>query len=211
MTVKLIHCTPEAEKHIAFCARVSSTNQTNPEFEKLISYLIRNKHWSPLEMASLCVEINTSRSIAAQILRHRSFSFQEFSQRYSKIDSYVPSNARRQDLKNKQNSIDDLPQESKDWLKETQEALWTESYSKYNEALSKGIAKEVARDLLPLATSTKMYVHGSLRSWITYLMVRMDTSTQKEHRDIAVQVWEIFKVQFPTIAKALINIDAIFY
>jgi thymidylate synthase (FAD) len=210
MRVKFIHCTPEAEKHIAYCARVSSSNQDNPEFEKLLTYLIKHKHWSPMEMATMCVEINTSRAIAAQILRHRSFSIQEFSQRYSKVDGYEPSTPRRQDLKNKQNSIDDLSEENKDWFNDTQSELWRASHTKYNEALSKGIAKEIARDLLPLSTSTKLYMHGSIRSWITYLMVRMDASTQKEHRDIAIEIWNIFKEQFPTISKTLNNVSDVF-
>lgn len=203
MKVKYVHSTPDAEAVVAYCARVSSPNQDNPEYEKLIRYLIKHKHWSPMEMASLCVEIETSRAIAPQILRHRSFSFQEFSARYSQVQDCEVYPARRQDLKNKQNSIDDMNDEDKEWFKRAQTDNWDEAYSLYIQALDKGVAKEVARTLLPMNASTKLYVHGNLRSWIHYIQVRTDPSTQLEHREIAEECKKIFIEKFPVIAKAL--------
>jgi thymidylate synthase (FAD) len=203
MNVTLVHCTPEAEKIIAYCARVSSPNQDNPEYEKLIRYLIKHKHWSPLEMASMCVEITTTRAIAPQILRHKSMYFQEFSQRYSEAMDYQVTSARRQDLKNKQNSIDDMSEEDKQWFEVEQHRVWTHSYNAYKEALDRGIAKEVARTLLPLGTETKLYMHGTLRSWCHYIALRTAQDTQLEHRLIAEECKKIFMEQFPTIAKAL--------
>lgn len=202
-TVNLVHITPEAEKHIAYCARVSSPNQENPEFEKLIKYLIKHKHWSPFEMANVCLEVVTSRGISAQLLRHRSFSFQEFSQRYAEAPSTVTYPARRQDLKNKQNSIDDMSEDDKIWFRNAQEDVAALAHQLYNQALKKGIAKEQARFLLPLNTETKLYINGSIRSWIHYIEVRSDASTQKEHRDIALQAKAILSKELPTIAKAL--------
>lgn len=201
--VTLVHVTPEAEKHIAYCARVSSPNQENPEFEKLIKYLIKHKHWSPFEMANVCLEVVTSRGISAQLLRHRSFSFQEFSQRYAEAPSTVTYPARRQDLKNKQNSIDDMSEDDKIWFRNAQEDVAALAHQLYNQALKKGIAKEQARFLLPLNTETKLYINGSIRSWIHYIEVRSDASTQKEHRDIALQAKAILSKELPTIAKAL--------
>jgi thymidylate synthase (FAD) len=203
--VKLIHNTYEAEKFIVYMARVSSPNQDNPEQDRLLKYLIKYKHWSPFEMASMCVEITTSRAIAAQILRHRSFNFQEFSQRYSKIGSntFTVCEARKQDEKNRQNSIDNLPQDTKDWFRKAQEEVSTRSYELYEEAINKDIAKECARFLLPLSTETKMYMHGTLRNWIHYINLRTEAGVQKEHRDIALQIKEIFIEKFPIIAKAL--------
>lgn len=203
MSVKLIHVTPNTEATIAYCARVSSSNQENPEFEKLIKYLIKHKHWSPFEMATMCVEINTTRAIAAQILRHKSFNFQEFSQRYSEVQVFISCEARRQDLKNKQNSTDDLPEDIKAWFDQAQGDVVALSSKLYQEAISKGIAKECARFLLPLSTQTRLYMHGTIRSFIHYVDVRTDASTQKEHREIALLVKDIMKDQFPTIAKAL--------
>jgi thymidylate synthase (FAD) len=190
---------------IAYCARVSNpNNQNNLETEsKLLKYLIQHSHWSPYEMSSMCVEIKTGRDIAAQILRHRSFSFQEFSQRYSKVSSYEKRPARRQDLKNKQNSIDDLEQSTKDWFMVAQDQVWNTSEKLYNEALEKGIAKELARSLLPLNTSTTLYMHGTIRSWIHWIEVRSDKSTQLEHRELAEQVKTILIKECPNIAKAL--------
>lgn len=202
-SVKLVHVTPDAEAHIAYCARVSSPNQDNPEYSKLIKYLIKYNHWSPFEMATLCVEIETTRGIAPQILRHRSFSFQEFSQRYSQAMDYEEYPARRQDEKNRQNSIDDLDDHSKEWFKRAQEDNWDEAYHLYIQALNKGIAKELARTLLPMGAKTKLNMHGSIRSWIHYIEVRTHESTQKEHRDIALAVKQIFIEQFPEISKAL--------
>ena len=201
--VKLIHITPDAEKHIAYCARVSSPNQENPEFSKLIKYLIKHKHWSPLEMASMCVEITTSRAISPQILRHRSFSFQEFSQRYSAAQQFEIYDARRQDEKNKQNSIDDLSNEVQEWFHEAQSKVIVTASELYSEALNRGIAKECARSLLPLNTTTKLYMHGTVRSFVHYVQVRADVSTQLEHREIAEEIKKIMIQELPTIASAL--------
>lgn len=201
--VKFVHCTPNAETHIAYCARVSSPNQDNPEIDKLIAYLIKHKHWSPFEMASMCLEISTTRAISPQILRHRSFSFQEFSQRYAEVLEYEKYPARRQDTKNRQNSIDDLSEDDKIWFGLMQELQWESSERVYQQALKRGIAKELARTLLPLGTSTKLYMHGTLRSWIHYIELRTDSSTQKEHRDIAEACKKIFIEQFPAISKGL--------
>lgn len=203
MQVKLIHITPDAEKHIAYCARVSSPNQDNPEYAKLIRYCVKNSHYSILEMASMCLEITTTRAISPQILRHRSFSFQEFSQRYAEAASYESYTARRQDLKNKQNSIDDMSEDDLQWFTDAQRQVWDSSYGLYEEALAKGIAKEQARALLPLNTVTKLYMHGTIRSWVHFIQVRTDPSTQKEHRDIAMAAKKIFIEQFPTIAEAM--------
>lgn len=202
--VKLIHITPNAEQLIAYIARVSSINQDNPEYEKLISYLIKMKHWSPFEMVNFCVEINTSRAIAQQILRHRSFSFQEFSMRYSEVPEEITFvGARRQDKTNRQNSFDDLSTEDRIWFLEAQEKNWKQLRSDYQEALNRGIAKESARFLLPLGTPTKIYMNGNVRSWITYIMLRTEESTQFEHREIALQIKDIFIQEFPITAKAL--------
>lgn len=204
MKVKLIHISPEAEKHIAYCARVSNPqNQDNPEFSKLVTYLIKHKHWSPFEMGSACLEIETSRGIAAQILRHRSFSFQEFSQRYSEANEFENYDARRQDLKNKQNSIDDMSLDDRIWFQNAQTDMCVQSQKLYSQALKRGIAKEQARFLLPLSTRTRLYMHGSIRSWIHYVEVRTDPSTQKEHREIALEVKNILSKELPCIAKAL--------
>lgn len=201
--VRLIHITPDCEKHIAYCARVSSPNQDNPEFEKLLKYLVKHKHWSPLEMGSACLEIQTSRAISPQILRHRSFSFQEFSLRYSQATSFETYEARRQDDKNRQNSIDDLPEATKEWFKRAQERHNDEACYLYETALQHGIAKEQARMLLPLSTSTKLYMHGTIRSWVHYFDVRCGPDTQLEHRQIALAARDLLKQQLPTIAEAL--------
>lgn len=201
--VKLISITPNAESIIGYCARVSSDNQNNPDVSKLLAYCIKNKHWSIFEMANLCLEIETGRDISPQILRHRSFSFQEFSQRYSKVNTFVKRQARRQDSKNRQNSIDDVSDADKSWFDAVQQKTWSESYELYNDALNRGIAKECARSLLPLNTKTKLYMNGTIRSWITYIQVRTDPSTQLEHREIAEACKSIFKEQLPIIAKAL--------
>lgn len=203
MNVKLIHVTPDAEKHIAYCARVSSPHQENPQYEKLLKYLIKHKHWSPYEMASMCMEITTSRGIAAQILRHRSFSFQEFSQRYAEATEFEIYPARRQDLKNKQNSIDDMSEDTRIWFKNIQGDINKMSHTIYEQALRMGIAKEQARFLLPLSTQTKLYMHGNIRSFIHWIEVRSDESTQLEHREIALKAKEIFKEHLPVISKAL--------
>jgi len=200
---KLVWISPEAEKHIAYCARVSSSHQDNPEYAKLIAYCIKHNHWSILEQANMCIEINTSRAISAQILRHRSFNFQEFSQRYASVQSFEVYEARRQDTKNRQNSVSDMSNEDEKWFEEQQEVVQENSERIYNEALAKGIAKEQARFLLPMSSSTKMYMNGTVRSWVHYIQVRIDESTQKEHRDIAEEIKKIFIEQMPIISEAL--------
>lgn len=204
MKVKLIHATQDAEKHIAYMGRVSNVHyQDNPSYEKLFAYLIRNKHWSPFEMASACVEINTTRDIARQILRHRSFHFQEFSQRYADatdLGDMVKRECRMQDTKNRQNSLecDD------DWLhegwSEAQRKVWQVAKVAYQTALERGVAKEQARALLPEGlTPSRMYMHGTLRDWIHYIQVRTDPTTQKEHRDIANEIHGLLHEQFPSV------------
>lgn len=201
---KLIAVTPDAENIIAYCARVSSPNQDNPKISGLLKYMIREGHWSPFEMANMVVEIYTSRAIAQQILRHRSFSFQEFSQRYSEVDRPLIYGARRQDDKNRQNSIDDMEEEERLWFIKAQIDVSHLAFERYWEALDKGIAKEVARFLLPMSAETKLYMNGTLRSWIHYIQLRSpEHGTQKEHSDIVVEIKELFIKQFPIISEAL--------
>jgi thymidylate synthase (FAD) len=188
---------------VAYCARVSSPHQETPDYEKLLSYCIQNRHWSVFEMVDMTVEIVTSRAISPQILRHRSFCFQEFSMRYAKAQAIERYEPRRQDTKNRQNSLDDLDAETVKWFGEAQEMVASKGMELYEEALEKGIAKECARVLLPLGTQTRLYMKGSVRSWIHYLEVRTDKSTQKEHRDIAEAVMKIFTGQFPVTSRAL--------
>jgi thymidylate synthase (FAD) len=170
---------------------------------KLISYLIENRHWSPFEMVHMTVEIKTSRAIAQQILRHRSFSFQEFSQRYAVATENEIYPARRQDVKNRQNSIDDMDDATKFWFDAAQGAVDKVSSEYYKEALAKGIAKEQARFLLPLSTATTLYMSGTIRSWIHYIQLRADVATQLEHREIAEGIKAIFVEQFPCTSEAL--------
>jgi len=205
MQVNLISVTPKAEELMGYCARVSSPdNQDNPEYAKLLKYCAKNGHWSVFEMADCCLEITTSRAIAQQILRHRSFNFQEFSQRYAKVSAgFECYPARSQDVKNRQNSIDNMSDEDKAWFDAAQKNVQEISQTLYEEALDLGIAKEQARFLLPLSTTTKLYMKGSVRSWIHYLNVRTDPSTQLEHREVALAVKAIFIEQFPITAKAL--------
>lgn len=207
MKVKLIHSTTHAEEEIVYAARVSNPkNQNNMDTApKLIKYLIKHKHWSPFEMASMCVEIETSRAIAAQILRHRSFSFQEFSQRYADVSDlgFELVEPRRQDTKNRQNSIADLPAEDCDWFLNTMIGIQETAKLAYNEALKRGVAKEQARFLLPLNTTTRLYMHGNVRSWVHYIDLRCANGTQKEHQEIAEECKKIFNKQFPAIAEAL--------
>lgn len=189
---------------IAYIARVSSAKQDNPNYAGLIRYCMNHGHWSILETANACFEIETSRAIAPQILRHRSFSFQEFSQRYSAVDKsgielFV---ARRQDNKNRQNSIDDISPEIKKEWEERQLKNWKSSFEHYSWALNNEIAKETARAVLPMQTSTKMYMNGTIRSWVHYINLRADPSTQKEHRDIANAIKEHFIKQYPVVAEA---------
>lgn len=200
--VKLISVTPEAEKTIMYCARVSNPSNQDSDNPKLLDYCIKHGHWSIFEMAHMTVEIETSRAIAAQILRHKSFAFQEFSQRYAEVQSFQLYEPRRQDNKNRQNSIDDLEAKDVDWFMNAMIGIHTSSKALYDEALRRGIAKECARFLLPLTTTTKLYMTGSLRSWIHYLDLRCGNGTQLEHKEIADQIKDIFKEQFPIISKA---------
>jgi thymidylate synthase (FAD) len=188
---------------IAYCARVSSPHQETVDYQKLLAYCIEHKHWSIFEMVDMSVEIITSRAISPQILRHKSFQFQEFSQRYAKAQEIERYQPRRQDSKNRQNSLDDLDDTTKLWFAEAQERMASTALEQYNLALEKGIAKECARVLLPLGTQTKLYMKGSVRSWIHYLEVRTDKSTQQEHREIALEIQKIFITQFPVTAAAL--------
>lgn len=203
--VKLVWVTPQSEQLISHCARVSSNNQQNPEYVKLLSYCMNNGHWSVFEMASMCVEIVTSRAISAQILRHRSFSFQEFSQRYAETQKQIIYKARRQDAKNRQNSIDDLASSIKNWFEDAQDKVNYSAMTLYKEALEKGIAKEQARFLLPMSSETKIYMTGNIRSWIHYLKVRTGNGTQLEHQEIAENILNIIKKEMPVIYKLIIN------
>ena len=215
--VKLIWVTPNAEEMITRMARVSApSNQNNMETApKLLCYLIKHKHWSPYEMANMCVEINTTRAISPQILRHRSFSFQEFSQRYadiSDVGSIILPHLRSQDYKNRQNSNDDLKERlGGDKLAGYYRRMSTileDSKHLYNEMISEGVAKESARFVLPLAAPTRLYMNGTLRSFIHYLQVRCDPSTQLEHREIAEGIKEIFCKQFPIIGEVVFSTDS---
>jgi len=188
---------------IAYCARVSSPHQETLDYQKLLAYCIEHKHWSIFEMVDMSVEIITSRALSPQILRHKSFQFQEFSQRYAKAQEIERYQPRRQDSKNRQNSLDDLDDATKLWFAEAQERMASTALEQYNLALEKGIAKECARVLLPLGTQTKLYMKGSVRSWVHYLEVRTDKSTQQEHREIALEIQKIFITQFPVTAAAL--------
>jgi thymidylate synthase (FAD) len=208
MNVQLVWATPNAEEMITRMARVSAPkNQDNMETApRLLRYLIKNKHWSPYEMANMCVEIETTRAISPQILRHRSFSFQEFSQRYadtSELGSAVIPHLRRQDQKNRQNSIDDLSADVVAAYYRRISELYEDAEHLYREMVSSGVAKECARAVLPIATKTKMYMNGTLRSWIHYLQLRCDVSTQLEHRQIAEEIKQIFCEQFPIIGEAV--------
>ena len=206
--VCLVSVTPDAEKTIGYIARVSNpNNQENPKVEKLLEYCIKHGHWSIFEQAHMTLEINTSRAIGAQILRHRSFTFQEFSQRYADtnlLDSMIPvPDLRSQDSKNRQNSNDDIPQEKKEEYQALIARHFSEAMDLYNALLQEGVAKECARFVLPLATPTKLYMTGSARSWIHYINLRTANGTQKEHMDIANLVRDHFICNFPTISKAL--------
>ena len=208
MTVKLISITPDAEQTMAYIARVSNpANQDNQNYAKLLAYCIKHNHWSVFEQATMTLEIETTRGIAAQVLRHRSFTFQEFSQRYadsSLLSDYIPvPELRRQDTKNRQNSTDDLPEDVKGdlWLKINDH--FEEAMTLYKKLLDSGVAKECARFVLPLATPTRIYMTGSCRSWIHYINLRSANGTQKEHMDIALACKEVFKEQFPSVSEAL--------
>ena len=204
---KLIWVTPDAEALIGKIARVSNpANEDNPDVERLIKYLIKHKHWSPFEMASMCVEIHTTRAVAPQILRHRSFSFQEFSQRYAiPTDTFatVLPELRRQDTKNRQNSIDDLPEETTDYYKQRIDDHFRQGVELYESLLHSGVAKECARSVLPLNTVTRLYMSGTVRSWLHYVDLRSANGTQSEHMQIAQSVREIINEQLPTVARAM--------
>ena len=206
--IKLVSVTPDAEKLMAYVARVSNPkNQDNDKFAGLLKYCINHGHWSVFEQAFMSVEINTTRGLAAQILRHRSFTYQEFSQRYadsSLLGESIPlPELRRQDDKNRQNSIDDIPEEQQKRLKNQISRHFFEAMDLYNELIREGIAKECARFVLPLASPTRIYMTGSVRSWVHYVDLRTGHGTQKEHMDIANACKDILIEQFPVCAKAL--------
>lgn len=208
MTAKLISVTPDAEKHIAYCARVSNpSNQGNDSFEGLIKYCIKHKHWSIFEQAFMTIELETTRAIAAQVLRHRSFTYQEFSQRYADssllMDKIPLPELRRQDTKNRQNSTDDLDPFIVQKLEMQMQTLFDSSMALYQQMLGHGIAKECARNVLPMCVPTRMYMSGSVRSWVHYIDLRSANGTQKEHMDLANACKAIFVEQFPVIAQAL--------
>ena len=206
--VRLVQSTPKPEETMAYIARVSNpNNQDNPSFEGLLKYCINHGHWSVFEQAYMTLEIETSRAIAAQVLRHRSFTFQEFSQRYadsSMLASSIPvPELRGQDYKNRQNSLDNVDAFKRQTFEIAIQKYFTEGMDLYQTMLDAGIAKECARMVLPLATPTKIYMTGSCRSWVHYIDLRSAHGTQKEHMDIAVQAKSIFCEQYPTVGKAL--------
>ena len=208
MTVKLISITPDAEKTMAYVARVSNpANQENDNYAGLLKYCIKHNHWSVFEQSFMTLEIETNRGIAAQILRHRSFTYQEFSQRYadtSLLTDYIPiPDLRRQDTKNRQNSIDDIPEYTKLKLQGEIAEHFAAANALYKRLLNAGVAKESARFVLPLATPTRIYMSGSCRSWITYIALREKSGTQKEHMDIAKACKAVFAEQFPSCYEAL--------
>ena len=207
MNVRLVSITPDAEKTMAYIARVSNpNNQENEKYAGLLKYCIKHNHWSVFEQATMTLEIETTRAIAAQILRHRSFTFQEFSQRYADtqlLETIELPELRRQDSKNRQNSIDDLDPKVVDTLNRQMNTLFSSAFALYNQMLEEGVAKECARMVLPLCTPTKIYMTGSCRSWIHYINLRSAHGTQKEHMDIAKQCACIFAGQFPAVSEAL--------
>ena len=207
MKVQLITVTPDAEKNMAFVARVSNpNNQDNENFSGLLKYCIKHQHWSVFEQAHMTLEIETTRAIAAQILRHRSFTFQEFSQRYAQsheLGEIQLPELRRQDVKNRQNSIDDLDADVVDKLNRQMITLFSSAESLYKQMIDKGVAKECARMVLPLCTPTRIYMTGSVRSWIHYINLRSAHGTQKEHMEIAESCKDVFKEQFPVVSEAL--------
>ena len=205
---KLISVTPDAEKHMAYCARVSNpNNQENEKFSGLLKYCVKHQHWSIFEQAYMTLEINTTRGVAAQVLRHRSMTYQEFSQRYadsSLLAEEIPlPELRRQDTKNRQNSIDDVDPFVVQKYEMLMQQHFKEAMDLYKKMLDDGIAKECARFVLPLATPTRLYMTGSVRSWIHYIDLRTGHGTQKEHMEIAEGCKKIFIEQFPVVAEAL--------
>ena len=201
---KLVWITPDAEKLIGKIARVSNpANEDNPKVVGLLKYLIKHKHWSPFEMASMCLEIETTRAIAPQILRHRSFSFQEFSQRYAVATEFELPHLRRQDVVNRQNSIDDIPQWVNEYFGSDIANHFCEGMKLYERMLEAGVAKECARAVLPMNTKTRLYMSGTIRSWLHYIDLRSWHGTQWEHTQIALNALDIIKEQLPTIAEAM--------
>lgn len=208
---KLIWITPDAEEEIAYLARVSNpAGQNNSETApRLIKYLIKHAHWSPFEMASMCVEINTTRAISPQILRHRSMKFQEFSQRYADVGSLGTASLphlRRQDVKNRQNSIDDLPAAMKQDYYRRIASHYENGDHLYSELVSNGVAKECAREILPLGSPTRLYMKGDIRSFLFYVKVRGGPETQLEHREIALEIKDIIKQEMPIIHDAFFEL-----
>tara|TARA_B100000700_G_scaffold66643_1_gene73467 strand:+ start:203 stop:850 length:648 start_codon:yes stop_codon:yes gene_type:complete len=207
MTVKLVSITPDAEQTMAYIARVSNpSNQENEKYSGLLKYCIKHNHWSVFEQSTMTVEIETTRAIAAQILRHRSFTFQEFSQRYADtnlLEAIQLPELRRQDTKNRQNSIDDLDPEVVEKLNKQMKTLFSSGQALYNQMIESGVAKECARMVLPLCTPTRIYMTGSCRSWIHYINLRSGHGTQKEHMVIAKAVKDVFVEQFPAVSEAL--------
>ena len=214
MNVQLVTVTPDAEKTMGYVARVSNpANQENPNVAGLLKYCAKHQHWSVFEQAFMTLEISTTRAIAQQILRHRSFTYQEFSQRYADSTllgfEKIPLPAlRRQDTKNRQNSIDDLDPFEVQNLELQMQTLFDSSMALYEQMLKRGVAKECARNVLPLCVPTKMYMSGSVRSWIHYINLRSANGTQKEHMDVANACKDIFIEQFPIVAEALEWTDA---
>ena len=206
--IKLVSVTPLAEKHMAYVARVSNPkNQDSDNFSGLLKYCIKHGHWSVFEQAFMTIEINTTRGLAAQILRHRSFTYQEFSQRYADV-SYIREDIplpelRSQDLKNRQNSVDDVDPKVVETFNKEMREHFDKSIDLYKKMLHAGIAKECARFVLPLATPTRLYMTGSVRSWIHYIDLRSAHGTQKEHMDLVENIRSLFKEQFPTVSEAL--------
>ena len=208
MNVKFVSITPDAEKMMAYIARVSNpSNQQNENYSGLLKYCIKHNHWSVFEQSSMTLEIETTRGLAAQILRHRSFTFQEFSQRYADtklLDTEIPvPDLRSQDTKNRQNSNDDIPQEKKEEYQALIARHFEDSMNLYNSLLENGVAKECARFVLPLATPTRLYMTGSCRSWIHYINLRSAHGTQREHMDVVAKARSIFVEQFPSVSEAL--------
>jgi thymidylate synthase (FAD) len=207
MKVELVSITPDAEKTMAYIARVSNpNNQDNEKFAGLLRYCIQHNHWSVFEQSSMTLEIETTRAIAAQILRHRSFTFQEFSQRYADaklLETIELPELRRQDSKNRQNSIDDLDPKVADTLNRQMNTLFSSAFSLYTQMLESGVAKECARMVLPLCTPTRIYMTGSCRSWIHYINLRSAHGTQKEHMEIAEACRKVFVEQFPSVSESL--------
>ena len=208
MNVKFVSITPDAEKMMAYIARVSNpSNQQNENYSGLLKYCIKHNHWSVFEQSSMTLEIETTRGLAAQILRHRSFTFQEFSQRYADtklLDTQIPvPDLRSQDIKNRQNSNDDIPQEKTEEYQALIARHFDDAMNLYNALLDEGVAKECARFVLPLATPTRLYMTGSCRSWIHYINLRSAHGTQKEHMDVVAKARSIFTEQFPSVSEAL--------